>query len=266
MAQAAGPFHLYRPGPPLSGFVDFFWICEGYVPRHRRERLLPTGAAELVFTLDANGRSDSGVAGARSECLVLDTSTPFSAIAVHFRPGGAFPFFGAPGCDLHNGGVSLDLVWGGDAASVRDRLWEAHSAKSRFTILEEALRTRARGLERHPAVRYALDAIDRSHGARAVGDVVHGIGISPRRFWELFRHEVGLSPKAFCRVRRFNDVLQRIEHLTSVDWLDVALSCGYFDQAHFNHDFRAFTGISPSAYLRDRMSRTHVAVDSDEGG
>ena len=102
-----------------------------------------------------------------------------------------------------------------------------------------------------------------TNGARTVGDVVQGIGISSRRFWELFRNEVGLSPKAFCRIRRFNAVLTHIERLTTVDWLDVALSCGYFDQAHFNHDFRAFAGLSPSAYLRDRMSRTHVVVTDE---
>jgi transcriptional regulator GlxA family with amidase domain len=160
--------------------------------------------------------------------------------------------------------VTLDLVWGGYAASVTDRLWEATTAESRFQVLEEALLSKARdGLDRHPAVRYALDVFDRTNGARTVGDVVQGIGISSRRFWELFRNEVGLSPKAFCRIRRFNEVLTHIERLTTVDWLDVALSCGYFDQAHFNHDFRAFAGLSPSAYLRDRMSRTHVVVTDE---
>jgi AraC-like DNA-binding protein len=264
MAQSSGPFHLYRPGPPLSEFVDSFWIYEGYAPRHGRERLLPTGTMDLVFRVDANGRVATSVAGARSESLLLDTSTPFSVIAVHFRPGGGFPFFGAPSIEFHNRSVTLDLVWGRYAASVRDCLWEANTAGSRFQILEEALLTKARGrFERHPAVRYALDVFDRSNGARPVGDVVQGIGISSRRFWELFRNEVGLSPKAFSRIRRFNEVLGKIERLTTVDWLDVALSCGYFDQAHFNHDFRAFAGLSPSAYLRDRKSRTHVVV-SDE--
>jgi AraC-like DNA-binding protein len=62
------------------------------------------------------------------------------------------------------------------------------------------------------------------------------------------------------RIRRFNEVLRRIDGCTDVDWADVGASCGYFDQAHFNHDFRAFAGLTPSAYLRDRISRTHVVV------
>lgn len=261
MAPTSGPFHFWKPGPPLSEFVDFFWIYEGYAPPHHRERLLPTGTTELVFTLDANGRAASGVSGARSESLMLDTSTPFSVIAVHFRPGGGFPFFGGPSTELRNRSLPLDLLWGRHAAIVRDRLWEAKTTEHRFQLLEETLLTRARGrFDRNAAVRYALDVFDRSNGVRRVGDVIQRIGLSPRRFRELFRSEVGLSPKAFCRIRRFNEALKRIEQLTDVDWADVALFCGYFDQAHFNHDFRAFAGLTPSAYLRYRMSRTHVVV------
>jgi transcriptional regulator GlxA family with amidase domain len=90
--------------------------------------------------------------------------------------------------------------------------------------------------------------------------VVRRTGVSQRRLVELFWNEVGLSPKRYCRVRRFNDVLRRIEPVTDVDWTDVAHLCGYFDQAHFNHDFRAFAGLNPSEYLRRRVARNHVAV------
>jgi AraC-like DNA-binding protein len=261
MERHPDPFHHCRPGAALSGFVDFLWSYEGYGPPHARERLLPSGRMELVFTLDAGGRAAGWLAGPRSEFVVLDTSRPFSAIGVHFRPGGGFPFFAAPSCELHNCGVTLDQVWGGFAASVRDRLWEADTPARRFGILEDALLDRARGWAGgHPAVRYAVDAFERSKGARLVSDVVGQIGISSRRFADVFRSEVGLSPKLFCRVRRFNEVLRWIEQQTDVDWVSVALSCGYYDQAHFNHDFHTFSGISPSNYLRHRTARMHVAT------
>jgi AraC-like DNA-binding protein len=261
MAQHSGPFHVCTPGPPLSEFVDSLWIYEGYVQPHARERVLPTGTMQLAFTLDGEGRRCSGVAGARSEMVVLDTSRPLSVIGVHFKPGGGFPFFGLPAGELHNRSVTLDLLWGGYAATIGDQLWEAETPKGRFRILERALLDKARApVDGHPAVRHALDLFDRSNGTRPVGDVVQQIGLSPRRFIELFRNQVGLSPKVFCRIRRFNAALRRIERRTDVDWVDVALSCGYFDQAHFNHDFRAFSGINPSTYLRHRTSRTHVAV------
>ena len=128
MAEDASLFHCRKPGPPLCEFVDFLWTYDGYLPPHARERLLPTGTTELVFTKDAGGGVSGGIAGPRSEFMELQTSRPFSVIAVHFRPGGGFPFFG-PGGELHNRNVTLDLVWGARAATVRDRLWEANSAE-----------------------------------------------------------------------------------------------------------------------------------------
>jgi AraC-like DNA-binding protein len=261
MAQNSGPFHHRKPGAPLSECVDFFWIHDRYLPPQMRERLLPTGTMELVFRLDDDGRAASAVSGPRSEFAVLETSRPFSAIGVHFKPGGGFPFFGIPGSGLHNSAVPLDAVWSRSASSIRDRLWEATTPAERFRVLERALLDRVQGrLNRHPGVRYALSAFDQSNGACAVNDVVDRLGLSPRRFIDVFRCEVGMSPKMFCRIRRFNEALTRIGQRPDVDWLDVALSCGYFDQAHFNHDFRAFSGINPSTYLRHRASRTHVAV------
>ena len=78
------------------------------------------------------------------------------------------------------------------------------------------------------------------------------IGLSPRRFIEVFSQQVGLTPKRFCRVQRFQHVLRSIYTRDSVDWADLALTCGYFDQAHFIHDFRAFSGLSPTAYADQR--------------
>jgi len=249
------------PSFPLSRFVECFWIHYGYRGPQARERVLPTGTMDLVFAMNDEGRAASTIAGARSDCLELDTSRPFSAIGVHFKPGGGSPFFGVPASELRNESVPLDLLWGRFAPTIVDRLWEADSPDKQFGILEDALLEKGRNrLVFHPAVQYAVDVIERSGGARSVNALVERIGMSPRRFLDVFRSEVGLSPKAFCRIRRFAAVLRRIERAADLDWVDVALSCGYFDQAHFNHDFRAFSGLSPSAYLRQHISRTHVVV------
>jgi transcriptional regulator GlxA family with amidase domain len=125
-------------------------------------------------------------------------------------------------------------------------------------VLECALLDAARGrFTLHGAVRYAVTQLGRQ---RAVASVVDEVGLSQRRFIELFRNEVGVTPKAFSRVRRFQRVLGAVEDVQDVDWAEVALSAGYFDQAHFIHDFRDFAGVSPSTYLTHRRSRNHVAM------
>jgi AraC-like DNA-binding protein len=94
-----------------------------------------------------------------------------------------------------------------------------------------------------------------------VADVSGKIALSSRRFIQVFTDEVGLTPKLFCRVRRFQEAVRRIGTGQRVNWAIVALDCGYFDQAHFIHDFRAFSGLNPSAYAAQRTEHlNHVPI------
>jgi AraC-like DNA-binding protein len=107
-------------------------------------------------------------------------------------------------------------------------------------------------------VRWALEQFG-TIPCRPVTDVVDEIGVAGKRFTEIFRDQVGTTPKLYSRIRRFQHALALVNRDPERDWTDVALACGYFDQAHFNHDFRTFCGISPSTYLH-RTSRNHVAL------
>ncbi len=89
----------------------------------------------------------------------------------------------------------------------------------------------------------------------------HSQRLSPKRFIQVFSEEVGLTPKLFCRVRRFQEVLRLIEKGQHIEWAEIALTCGYFDQAHCIHDFRAFSGLNPTTYLTHRGEhRNHVPL------
>ncbi len=76
--------------------------------------------------------------------------------------------------------------------------------------------------------------------------------MSHKHFIAQFRRHVGLTPKLFCRIRRFQQVLTQVASRRTVEWADVAYSCGYYDQAHFVHDFQRFSGLNPSTYLSER--------------
>ncbi len=260
-------YRTYIPRPPLSDFVELLWSYEGDDPPHAKERVLPTGTVELIVNLSedtervydgqdpARFQSFRGalVCGAHSGYFVIDTASQASIMGVHFKPGGAFPFLGLPACELRDTHVSLDTLWGAGADDLRDRLLEAETAEARFRVLERSLLAQAaRPLARHPAVAFALKEFGDAAHARTVSEVTGRIGLSQRRFIRVFSEEVGLTPKLFCRVRRFQEALRLIGRGQHVEWAEVALACGYFDQAHFIHDFRAFSGLNPTAYLAHR--------------
>jgi methylphosphotriester-DNA--protein-cysteine methyltransferase len=254
------PF-TYVPGPPLSHFVELFWLYESYGAGHARERILPTPTTELVIDL-RNDRHHPVIAGAHSEAFTIDTSERPSILGVHFKPGGAFPFLKPPAGELHNVCVALDALWGGRADELRDRVLEAGTPAAKFRVVEQCLLAwAARPLARHRAVAFALRELGSVPQARPISEVTDQIGLSARRFIQVFSEEVGLTPKLFCRVQRFREVLRLVEGEAPVEWADVALACGYYDQAHFIHDFRAFAGLNPTAYLRARgPHRGHIPL------
>jgi AraC-like DNA-binding protein len=268
-----------KPGPPLDRFVEVIWTSADEGRGHPRERLLPDGSVELVFSLNKerfriyDGESSdrfktfrgSVVCGPHSQFFAIDTDEATDAAGVHFKPGGAYPFLKLPSGELHNLHVGLDDLWGGRAHEVRERLLAAKTPPAKARVLEQALLAQLAQLavppKRHPAVALALSEFHGQPEARKVSHVTDQISLSPRQFIEVFRKEVGLAPKLFCRVRRFQRVLRTIADGHRIAWAEIALSCGYFDQAHFIHDFRVFSGINPSTYLTDHTSHfNHVPM------
>ncbi len=270
-------FLKHKPLPPLSQFVDLFWLYEGYDVPHEKERLLPDGSVELVVNLredririydSHNLKSYSTipgcvVSGPRSEFLVIDTESEAMTVGVHFKPGGAFPFFKVPLAELSNQSIALECLWGAASARLRERLLAADSPHEKLRVLECCLLEQlAKPLDRHPAVAFALHRFLGPSPPPSVSRVVEQVGFSQRRFIELFSDEVGLAPKLFSRVSRFQKVVQSAHAQSCINWAGMALDCGYYDQAHFTHDFQAFAGITPSEYLNRRTPHVnHVPMD-----
>jgi AraC-like DNA-binding protein len=217
------------------------------------ERLLPDGCMCLVVNLDEDririyDREDhtrfsnrSGVItiGAQPEYFLIDTAQQRCVLGVQFLPGGAFPFLNMQADALQ--GEHVDLK-----GSLRERILEAATPRARCLVIEAELLARACGrLELRPEIAFAVRELERQ---RTVAEVLSQTGFTAKRFTDQFRKAVGLTPKVFSRVRRFQSALRTVGRDNEPDWTDIALSCGYFDQAHFNHDFRAFSGINPSTY------------------
>jgi AraC-like DNA-binding protein len=245
-------FSVYSPRPPLGEYVDLIWFYQREVGSHPKERLLPTGTMELVVGLEDNGFRPT-ICGVFSKPFEIETAHPTTVMGVHFRPGGSFPFLGVPASDLQNSRLELEQLWGPHAVNLQEQLLAARSTDRRFRILEHSLAERVRrSPARHPAVSFALREFDSSPPARAVGDVTYKVGLSPRRFIQLFGEQVGLTPKLFCRIARFQSALRMISRTQRVRWAEIALACGYYDQAHLITDFQEFSGLTPSAYLLQR--------------
>ncbi|WXA91049.1 helix-turn-helix domain-containing protein [Pendulispora brunnea] len=237
-----------------------------------REYMLPTGAMHLVFCLDAplhlydDPQDPTGhilghsvIGGARSTFYVKDVSRPTRSVGAQFRPGAAELLLGVPADALMERHTRLEDLWGRGAGEYRERLLEARSPEAAVDLMESLLTARlAQRRMLHPCVAGALELFGDTADVRAVVDAS---GYSHRRFIALFREAVGLTPKVFCRIQRFQRALAWVASEHNASWADLALRAGYADQAHFNRDFREFAGVSPGIYRElAPVSRQHVPI------
>lgn len=269
-----------RPAPPLDRFVVCFWYYRGYARAHDREIVLPTGASSIVFKLtdvtvrsfrdasDLVGQTYGGAvaSGAFSSHFVLDTSRPSSTLGVQFKPGCASAFLGVPAGELSGLRVPLEDLWGPKALNIRERILEAATPEAAIALVEQALLARLRRpLLMHPAAAHAIARIDAEPAISRIAEIRDETGYSAKRFIELFRASVGLAPKPFSRVRRFQSVIDRLADGSRVEWAAVAADSGYSDQPHLNREFRRMAGVTPTAYRPvEPGHRNHVAVDKEK--
>ncbi len=239
-------------------------MVRGYLPTRWRNLILPDGAMELIINLgdpqalcaldEPERRAyfcGSWISGERTEPILIDEVGSVHLVGVRLRAGGGWPFLGVPVRKFSGQVVELDCVLGPEINELRDRLGEKTTDDARFDLLEEWL-LRRQLTPPTRAVTYALRAIQRGADAVRIGRMADEIGISHKHLLREFDRCVGLTPKTFARVCAFQRVIQSVGHKTQVEWAETAARCGYYDQAHFIREFRAFSGLTPTNYLMKR--------------
>ena len=266
------------PAAPLAPSVRMLWYAQSQSALHHRERILPTGCVQIILNLARDyvldcpeGAPDlllppSVVVGARSVYEIVDSSDMANLIGIVFSPGGFPPFASDAAHLFSNQTVALESIWGNRAQSLRDRLRELTSPEARLDFLEQFLCTRfAPQLDRSPRspqIPFALRRFAHQPSLASVAETARQIGWSERRFSQVFREEVGLTPKVWCRIQRFQSTVRQLHAGVEVPWAELALDCGYYDQSHFANEFRAFSGVDATTYCARRtLWATHIRAD-----
>ncbi len=256
-----------KPDGLLSRSIRLLWYVRAPQVEERRQRILPSGCAQIILNLSRDylvdchehGRqeltSPSLIVGQRSIYEIIDASDLTDLIGIVFEPG-CLPILAADRADVFsNSSVPLDGIWGASAHSLRDQLRELTSPQSRLHYLEQFLtaklsfRLHSCRFQLHPAVAFALQRFQPSPSIATVSEVAKSTGWSHRRFSQIFREQVGFAPKAWCRLARFRRAVQQLHANRRIPWAEVAADCGFYDQSHFANEFRAFSGVDVTAYM-----------------
>jgi AraC-like DNA-binding protein len=255
----------HLPRPPLDDYIDDIYHLDAPPPAARL-RVFPMPTLHLMINLGSGfdvrvGDQARIVALSESWCTGMwdiyhDVRYPASNISlygVHFKPGGAASFLRTPMSELRNQIVPLEAFWGVRASEIRERLATAPCVQSGLSLLEGLLLERFRKASKKLClVQYAVSELARRQGSLSIRALSDQAGVSHNHLGLQFNDFVGLTPKELARIYRFTQVLSAIEPSRAVDWTRVANQTGYYDQSHFNKEFAAYTGLSPTNYLQQR--------------
>ena len=257
-----------KPSPPLAGIIRSLWYARAPELSPARERVLPNGCTQFIITLAADHLTDcipdgsaaalkpippAIVTGPRLRYEVIHNRDLAELVGIIFRPGGLGPFLRHPVDTFFEQSIALDSLW--QQNTLRERLQECTSPTAKLrkmdSLLIESLNGRA--MQRRTVVQAALHSLRRE----SVRDTAATLGVSERRLHQIFREDVGVSPKSWSRIHRFQRALRALHHGTELPWDHLALDCGYYDQAHFANDFHSFSGVNPSTYTALRGQWTN---------
>lgn len=259
------------PRPPLDGLIDDLYYLEG-TPPYALLMLPPAPSALLIVNLGEpfriRGGADIEAASYADGCVVTTPTRawefgyprPTRSVGVHFKPWGLAPFLPMPAAELCDRPVTLEQVWDRPAvAALRDRLAAADGPHEMLTLLEEELVRRLCEAPGLGLVRRTSSIIVATSGAVPVADLSAAAGVSSTHLAQRFKELIGVTPKRLARTQRFAATVLAINPAETTDWSGLAGDAGYFDQAHFGHEFREFTGLTPTRYIevRRRFLREH---------
>lgn len=259
------------PSARLRPWVRSLWYCRAPGLVHGRERVLPDGCLQIILNLSREYLTNCGEEGTACERLprailigvrdrfqIVDSADMEETAGVLIQPGGFSGLFSERADLLFQRVVPLDNVW--HEPRLFEYLEDATTPIQKLTCLDDFLvgltRDRSRRSQITEQALYLLRVKRLS-----VAESARSIGISERRLSQLFREEVGASPKLWARIQRFQTVTRALHAEVDIPWAELALSCGYYDQSHFANDFRSFSGIDASAYSKHlNQWQNHIPI------
>lgn len=247
----------YSPPPNLAALVERFWLLEGAAQSTKgsADAVIPDGRVELIFHYggpfwrhsasgDAVKQPVSLLVGQMIEPVVLAPDGPAGVAAIRLRPAAARTLLGFSLQEVSGRFLDLDLIF----PSVRrlcERLADASSDVARIHALADWLTAMACPPPRRH-VEAAVTTILQSGGRVSIDSLAARAGTSLRQLERQFQDDVGLTPKTFSRIVRLQSALRRVRQGRPLT--DVALACGFYDQAHMTREFRELASMSPGVW------------------
>lgn len=250
----------YIPSPPLNEHIALFTYSKQFNPDYSATRILPDGSVGLIILLDDIQRTfykddkniftckKTIITGVQSEHIFTEAAG-YSILGIKFKAGGSYPFLHLPIFELNNLFIDAELVLGNPILLLREQLMELTNPLDMFRHVEKFLMAQLMvSPQQNCIVDPAVTTLQKVTQPTSIKQIAESFGYSQKQFIHIFKKHVGLTPKCYQRVARFNTVLKKVDMQQNIDWSQVAYACNFYDQSHLINEFKLFSGIGPKDY------------------
>lgn len=249
--------------PPikLADTIRYFWILEDTTPQPSIFRVLADGYPGLIFTYQSPFKeySKSNTKTEVPQCFLfgvlqhykdMETTGNYGILGISFFSHRFHSLFNIPMNEFTNNSIEIEDIFGFHGRELLDQLQHAKNNEQRIAILSQFVSAQIQGCDlTDDLLTEGVKWVHHTKGIGKIQELSSRLGISVRHLERVFQEKVGLSPKAYSRIIRFQQAL-RIPQKSSVSNLtDLAFYCGYSDQSHFIREFKAFAGFSPKVFF-----------------
>ncbi len=268
-------FEVHIPSFPLNQFIESFIYYRDYNPVHSVDRFLPDGNVNIVIDLtdypkyiydnetlkEIQACRNVWFSGIRTNYITIPSGRDSEMFIINFHKGKAYPFVQMPLDALTDSVVDGELVLTNEIMDVRAMILEAPFQKF-LTVENYLLKKFSNKLIVNPFIEFAVNKILQSPNQMSIEQIANKVGYSQKHLIKLFKENVGLAPKGFLKIMRFQKAIEEIAAAKKVDWTGIAFESGYYDQAHFINDFKLFSGFTPSQYMQKQSEYlNYIPVD-----
>lgn len=257
-------FEKYQLSSTLNRNIESILYFKDLIPDHSIERIVPTGHVFLIFEFDniprntfdnvtlnpLNTFSKVWISGTHRNFLSISAHQHSEMMAIQFKPTGAFPFLHCSIQELNDNVVQATEVFGPEILKLRDEILTAENPKAKFSLVAGWLEKRFDSKKEAPEYLMTFAEQLQKEPVSNLKKIIGSYPASQKQLIEHFKKYVGLTPKYYHRILRFNEILKIINQKEKVSWADIAYSCDYSDQSHFIKEFSLFSGFNPQEFIK----------------
>src|SRR5262245_32094063 len=266
-------YHEYKPHQLLEDTVKCLWIHEGTYPSESKQDITPDGCVELIFNFGSPYQllttdpptvlPPAIIVGFQDKTLPIQLHGTVKVVAARLFAWGAMALLHDSVDTLTNEVTAMGAPWDAlieslKSSVVRGEYEQAANALQEFLLQQAVLRNYDLKL-----IQTAAKILHHTKGECRIADLADYCQVSVRQLERGFRRVIGTSPKVFARTVRFEQAQRRLMFDPDADLTELAYECGYFDQAHFIKDFKAFTGKTRSEHAVQMRERQKILKSED---